>query len=86
MSFDYILWIGIAAAFLTTISFVPQVVKVAKIKETKDLSLLMYVLFSIGIVLWLVYGILIGSVPVIFANTATLALSVYLLLLKIKYG
>jgi len=78
--------IGFIAACFTTISFLPQVIKAHNSKHTKDLSLEMFVLFSIGLMLWIVYGINLNSVPVIAANSVTLLLSLYLIYLKVKYG
>jgi len=77
--------IGFIAAFLTTASFIPQVIQVWKTKETKDISLVMYIFFCIGIFLWLVYGILMGALPIIVANAATLILASIILVFKIRY-
>ncbi|HRF57987.1 MAG TPA: SemiSWEET transporter, partial [Campylobacterales bacterium] len=63
--------IGFTAAFLTTAAFVPQAVKVYKTKKTEDLSLALFVLLFVGVFLWLVYGVLIVSAPVIIANAVT---------------
>lgn len=79
-------YIGIIAAILTTAAFFPQVIKVYQTKHTKDLSLWMYIAFSCGLLLWVVYGISLNSWPIIIANIITLLLSLYLLVLKIKYG
>ncbi len=83
---DIILLVGSAAAILTTISFLPQVIKAHSSRHTRDLSLSMYVLFSLGLALWTVYGVALHSIPVIAANTITLAMSLYLIYLKAKYG
>lgn len=74
--------LGLAAGSLTTISFVPQVVKIWRTGSTKDISAIMFLLFSTGVLLWLVYGIAIGSVPVIVSNAITLVLSTTILFLK----
>ena len=66
--------IGLIAAVCTTFAFVPQVMKVWKTKQTKDLSLRMYSIMFLGIVLWLVYGILIDSLSIILANVVTATL------------
>ena len=79
-------WTGSAAAVLTSIAFVPQVWKIWRIKHTADISLSMYILFTVGVALWLVYGILIQSAPVIAANSFTLALAGAVLAMKIKFG
>jgi MtN3 and saliva related transmembrane protein len=83
---DNLLVLGITAAFFTTFSFIPQVIKTYTTKETKDISLAMYVLFSCGLVLWFVYGILIGSLPIIAANTVSLGISGYMIAMKLKHG
>lgn len=82
---NYITFIGIAAAGCTTFAFIPQAIKTIKSKHTKDLSLGMYSLFTVGIVLWLTYGIQIKDVPIMSANIITLIFSGIILILKIKY-
>lgn len=77
--------IGYLAAFFTTISFIPQVVKVVKEKQTRNISLQMYLIFSLGITFWLIYGILINSLPIILANSLTLTFAIIILSYKIKY-
>jgi MtN3 and saliva related transmembrane protein len=71
--------IGLIAAALTTISFVPQAIQVLRSKDTSGLSLVMYAMFSLGVALWTLYGVLIWSLPVIVANAITLALSLTIL-------
>lgn len=83
---DSLLIIGMLAAAFTTIAFLPQVIKAHSSRHTKDLSLVMFVLFSIGLVLWIVYGAALRSAPVLAANSVTLLLALYLIYLKIKYG
>ncbi len=83
---DTLFIIGMLAATFTTVAFLPQVIKAHTSRHTKDLSLAMFVLFSTGLVLWTVYGLALHSIPVIAANTVTLALALYLIFLKIKYG
>ena len=78
--------VGGAAGTLTTISFVPQVVKVVKTKSTHDLSLGMFLLFTLGVVLWCVFGVMIGSYPVIITNVVTFLCTVIILYYKFKYG
>lgn len=77
--------IGYAAGVLTTLAFVPQVVKSWRSKSVRDLSFLTIGTFTLGVFLWLVYGIGVGSVPVIAANAVTLALNGLLLALKLRY-
>ena len=82
----YIDIVGGIAGTLTTISFFPQVIKVVKTKSTQDLSLGMFLLFSLGVLLWCAFGFLIGSVPIIITNIVTLLASMIILGYKIKYG
>lgn len=79
-------WIGSAAATLTTCSFIPQVLRVWRTRHTKDISLLMYTFFTFGVALWLVYGILLASWPIILANGITLLLAGTVLILKLRFG
>jgi len=83
---NWITAIGLVAAALTTVSFLPQVIKILKTKHTKDISLLMYVSFITGIILWLVYGISLKELPIIIGNGITFILAVIVLILKIRYG
>jgi MtN3 and saliva related transmembrane protein len=78
-------WTGFTAAFCTTTAFVPQLVRVLKLKSARDISLGTFLLFSLGVFLWLVYGIYAGSKPVIASNSATLILSLSILYCKLKY-
>jgi len=78
--------IGGIAATLTTCSFIPQVWRVWRTRHTKDISLLMYTFFTAGVALWLAYGVLLGSWPIIIANGVTLILAGTVLLLKIRFG
>ena len=77
--------IGFIGGALTTLALVPQAVKAWKTKHTRDISIWWILTLTIGIILWLVYGILISSLPIIAANAATLILAVIVLLLKLKY-
>ena len=76
---------GYIAGTLTTISFLPQVIRSFRLRETRDISLLMLVLFAIGITLWAIYGFWVNSLPIIAANGATLVLVVILLAFKARY-
>jgi MtN3 and saliva related transmembrane protein len=78
--------VGYAAGFLATAAFVPQVAKTFKARSARDISLGMYVLFCAGVALWLAYGLLIASWPVIISNTVTLVLSGAVLVLKLRHG
>jgi MtN3 and saliva related transmembrane protein len=74
---------GYSAAFLTTVAFVPQALHSWRTRDLSGISLPMYALFTLGVALWLGYGLLIGSLPVIVANAVTLLLAALVLWLKI---
>lgn len=76
--------IGIIAAILTTSGFIPQVYKIYKEKNAKGVSLTMYLILFIGVLLWLVYGILIGSLSIIIANSVTALLQLCVIIYKLK--
>ena len=82
---NWITVLGLIAASCTTISFLPQAVKAIKTKHTKDLSLGMYIVLTSGILLWLIYGIFIGDLPIILSNCVTFIFTASILYLKIKY-
>ena len=82
-SFD---WLGYAAATLTTASFVPQAWLTFRTRDVSGISLGMYSAFTLGIVLWLLYGITLGAWPVIVANVITLVLASAILVMKIMIG
>ncbi|MDB5159228.1 MAG: loop repeat protein [Mucilaginibacter sp.] len=73
------------AAFSTTISFLPQAVKTIRTKDTSGISLSMYVVFTIGTFLWLMYGIMYPSLPVAVANAITFLFAGIILIYKIRY-
>lgn len=75
--------IGSIAATLTTICFIPQVLTVVKTRQTKDISLAMYVTFTIGVAFWFTYGVLLMRWPVIIANVVTFCLSSVILYYKL---
>lgn len=82
---DIVTVIGTVAGFCTTVSFLPQVIKIHKTKSVHDLSLAMFIIFTLGLVSWLAYGILTRSTPIIAANSVTLLFSAYILFMKLKY-
>lgn len=82
---DGLTLLGLVAATLTTCSFVPQLTRVLRTRSAQDLSYGMFGAFSVGVLLWLVYGLLRHDLPVIASNAVTLALSVTILVLKIRY-
>lgn len=81
----FITLLGLLAGTLTTISFVPQLLKTWRTKSAKDMSLPMLISFCSGVLLWLVYGILLQATPVILANFITLILALIILGLKLTY-
>ena len=83
---DVPMLIGLAAGILTTIAFLPQLILTAKTRATKDISLGMFVTFCVGVLLWLIYGLMIQALPVILANGVTLVLAGAILVLKLKHG
>ncbi len=85
MQLDGITLLGMAAATLTTIAFLPQVIKSWRTRSTRDVSLGMFLTRTLGILLWLAYGTLISDLPLIAANAVTLALAVTMLYLKFRY-
>ena len=78
--------IGFLGAFCTTISFVPQAVKIHRTHNTSDISLPMWLLLNFGICCWLTYGILLRDSPLMAANIVTLVIALYILWSKLKYG
>lgn len=84
MPADWAQALGFLAAVLTTLSFVPQVMYCWKTRDTRSISLGMYACFSLGVLLWLVYGFLVNQWPVVFANAITLVLALSILYLKLK--
>jgi MtN3 and saliva related transmembrane protein len=77
--------IGLIAGSLTTISFLPQVIKTWRSKSARDISLSMFLSFCMGVFLWIIYGILLGELPIIIANFITLILAGTILFFKFKY-
>jgi MtN3 and saliva related transmembrane protein len=78
--------IGLIAATCTTGSFLPQVIRAWRTRSTRDVSAWMFVLLVTGNALWLLYGALIGDIPIVVANVVTLGLVVTILALKLRYG
>ena len=78
--------LGLAAGTLTTAAFVPQLAKAWRSKSTSDLSWGMLITFSTGVLLWLIYGVWIDSLPVILPNAVTLLLQAGIIFLKIRHG
>jgi MtN3 and saliva related transmembrane protein len=80
------IWVSAIAATLTTAAFVPQALHIIRYRETKAISLVMYVAFAAGVALWLVFGILIHNWPIMISNAITLALNSAIVVMKLRYG
>ena len=78
--------IGLAAAFCTTLAFLPQVIHTLRTRSTHDISLRMYSLYTFGIFLWLVYGIALRDIPLMTSNAITFVLAGTILALKLRHG
>jgi MtN3 and saliva related transmembrane protein len=78
--------VGFAAACLTTVSFVPQVWHTLRTKDVSGISLGMYACFTLGVFLWLVYGLVVGAWPIVVANAVTLALALVILVMKLRFS
>ncbi|MBV8975846.1 MAG: SemiSWEET family sugar transporter [Alphaproteobacteria bacterium] len=83
---SYVTATGMVAAILTTAAFLPQVLRTWRTRSTSDISLGMFVAYVTGIFLWLVYGLLLGDIPLIASNAVTLVLSGAILALKLRHG
>lgn len=78
--------VGTLAAALTTVAFIPQALKTWRTRHARDLSLGMFSLFTVGVLCWLLYGVLLGSWPIIIANAITAGLAGSILYFKLRYG
>ena len=77
---------GYIAAFLTTIAFLPQLIKTLKTKSAEDVSIIMLVLFLTGLLSWIIYGWYVNSIPIVIANVITFSLNALILTFKILFG
>ena len=82
---DAVTILGLAAAFCTTASFLPQALQTIRTKDTSGISLYMYLLFAFGTLLWFLFGLLSHNIPIILANGITLLFASVILLYKIKF-
>lgn len=85
MLFICIELVGLIAGICTTVAFVPQIMKILKTKHARDVSLGMYVILTTGIFLWLVYGILLGKIPIMLANGISFVLCLIVVITKLRY-
>jgi MtN3 and saliva related transmembrane protein len=83
---DYVAWIGYLAGILTTLAYLPQLTKVWATRSTEDISLRMMLVLSAGLSLWIAFGILRGEIPIVIANSVSLALALAIVALKLRYG
>ena len=79
-------WLGYTASTLTTVAFVPQALKTIRSRDTRGISLAMYVVFTTGIVFWFGYGLVLGSWPMIVSSAITFVLAATILVLKLRHG
>lgn len=77
--------LGLLSGFLTTVAFVPQVLRVWRTRSARDISLEMYLLFTSGVAGWLIYGCMLGALPIILANAVTLVLALAVLVMKLWF-
>ena len=77
--------IGLAAAVCTTVAFIPQLVRVWRLRSAREISTIMFSVFSLGTFLWLVYGICLRALPIILANAISLVLALAILALKLRF-
>ncbi len=82
---DFVTIIGLIAAAFTTVAFFPQLIKVLKTKSTKDISSGMFALYCCGVLLWFIYGVSIGNLPIMIANSVSFVQAVIILVFKLKY-
>jgi MtN3 and saliva related transmembrane protein len=77
--------IGYVAAFLTTFSMLPQIIRIWRLKEARDISVFMPLMASAGSALWLIYGIMLGELPIIIANAVFVLVTLTTLFVTVKY-
>lgn len=83
---DGVTLIGLLAAAISTLGFAPQVIKIQRTRMTRDLSLGSYILLFSGLSLWLIYGLLLGALPIILGNAVACAMAGYIIYMKLKHG
>ena len=86
MKIIYIEFFGYFAAILTTLAFIPQLIKTLKTKKADDVSLTTLIMFLTGVAAWIIYGIQISSKPILIANTVTFLLNFLILVFKLIYS
>lgn len=83
---DDLTFIGLAAGLITTSGFIPQVIKGYRSGRMEDVSLFMPIVLMVGMTLWLIYGIYLQDLPIIFWNAVAIGLNCVLLMMKVRYG
>lgn len=83
---SYVDVVGSLAALCTTLAFVPQVIQIWRSRSARGVSLPMYVMFTMGVILWLAYGVMLASIPIIVTNAVTLCLAISVIVMKLKFG
>lgn len=78
--------LGLMAGLCTTIAFLPQVIKTWRSRSARDISLGMFLVFTVGVALWLAYGLFVGDLPLVLANGVTFVLAATILALKLRHG
>jgi len=82
---NFINILGLMAAFFSASGFIPQLIKIVNTKLTKDISFSMFSLFLAGVICWLIYGILINSMPIIISNVISMIMNITIIIYKLKY-
>lgn len=77
--------LGLVAGTITSVTFLPQVIKIWQTKSAKDISIMMLLLLMLGVILWLIYGLVVMSAAIIYTNSMVLAMSLIMLYFKLKF-
>ncbi len=83
---DYVIAVGLVAGFITTMGFVPQVVKGYRTGRMDDVSVFMPLVLMVGMGLWLAYGVMLRDIPIVFWNAVSVTLNAGIILMKIRYS
>jgi MtN3 and saliva related transmembrane protein len=78
-------WVGYAAGVCTTLSFLPQAVRVLRTRSVEDISLAMYIVYIAGVAMWLAYGLVLNAGPIVIANAVSLVLAGSILVMKLRF-
>lgn len=83
---DLITIVGLIAAAFTTVALFPQLVKIWKTRSTKDISTVMFAFYSVGVLLWFIYGVYISDLPLVLANSIAFVQALVILVFKVRFG